>query len=71
MADLTAIDDDPSGGFFESTRDLLLVESPEGRFVKTNKSLTQLLGYSGTGLYRTAIFDLVSPNDRYPTPSRH
>jgi diguanylate cyclase (GGDEF)-like protein/PAS domain S-box-containing protein len=64
MADLTAIDDDPSGGFFESTRDLLLVESPEGRFVKTNKSLTQLLGYSGTGLYRTAIFDLVSPNDR-------
>ena len=46
-----------------STRDLLQIESPEGCFVKTNESLTQLLGYSGTGLCRTAIFDLVSPDD--------
>jgi len=63
MADLATIEDDPSGGFFESTRDLLQVESPEGRFVKTNESLTQLLGYSGTGLCRRVIFNLVSADD--------
>ena len=62
MADITAIED-PSIGFFETARDLLQVESPEGCFVKTSESLTQKLGCSGTELRRTAFFDLVFPDD--------
>jgi PAS domain-containing protein len=62
MADLTAIEN-PSVGLFEAARDLLQLEGTEGGFVKSNESLKQLLGYSETELRRTAVFDLVSPDD--------
>jgi PAS domain S-box-containing protein len=55
--------EDPSAGFFETARDLLQVESPDGCFVKTNESLRRVLGYSEAELLKTFFFDLVSPDD--------
>lgn len=63
MAAVTGIDD-PSAGFFEAAQDLLHVENPGGFFIKINASSTRIMGYSETGLCRTAVLDLVSPGDR-------
>jgi diguanylate cyclase (GGDEF)-like protein/PAS domain S-box-containing protein len=63
LAGVTPTEDDPSLGFFETSRDLLLVETPHNFVLRTNPSLTHLLGYSETALRGTALLDLVARDD--------
>ncbi|HXM42252.1 MAG TPA: diguanylate cyclase [Bryobacteraceae bacterium] len=62
MAGVTGIED-PSAGFFETARDLLHVESPEGIILRANSSFGRVLGYSETALRGTAFIDLVTRDD--------
>lgn len=53
--------------FFQTSADLMCIADPNGSFIKTNPTFTEVLGYSESELISKPYIDFVHPDDKQAT----
>ncbi|MBF0505510.1 MAG: PAS domain S-box protein [Nitrospirae bacterium] len=53
--------------FFQASSDLMVIADPNGAFMKTNPTCTEILGYSETELVAKPFIEFIHPEDKQST----